>query len=236
MSVSAQHSHTQVSEQQSQVALIDVDANLRHEALVGDVVELIQTAQGNGVAQFVAPASTLQDSKASLELAQTFKNTVFATVGVHPYHCLNPIQESDMKYMRELASAPECRAVGECGLDTTQGFPSLSEQLPWFKAQVRLACDLNKPLFLHQRGAFQQFNAVLDEQGDRLPPVLIHCFTGSAMELEHYIKRGFSVSLSGFVFRPSFTEEHSSSIMNTLPLDKVMIETDAPYMGFKVPT
>lgn len=212
--------------------LIDVDANLLHQALQSDKDVLMDSATRVGVTRFVVPGSTLADSAAAIHLAATQPTVVLATAGVHPYHAHSNPSTAELEQLEILARNPLCRAIGECGLDTSEGFPALEPQLAWLEAQVSLACKLKKPLFLHQRGAFDAFNAILESH--ELPPVLVHCFTGTQAELSYFVHRGYSISLSGFVYRKEFVKEHASSLAATLPLDRVMVETDSPYMGFKV--
>mmetsp|Transcript_9779 Transcript_9779/g.36794 ORF Transcript_9779/g.36794 Transcript_9779/m.36794 type:complete len:208 (-) Transcript_9779:339-962(-) len=148
---------------------------------------------------------------------------------------------------------PRCVAVGESGLDTTEGFPDLAVQVPLFEMQLRLAVELQKPLFLHIRGAHEQFlESVREIDAESIAPsspgefqvpvakvlgvpILVHCFTESVAELQEIIDMGCFVSFSGFLCR---NKPESKAILDALaagvvPLDKVMIETDAPYMGFK---
>eukprot|EP00656_Telonema_subtile_P054057 TRINITY_DN7966_c0_g1_i3.p4 TRINITY_DN7966_c0_g1~~TRINITY_DN7966_c0_g1_i3.p4 ORF type:complete len:131 (+),score=34.00 TRINITY_DN7966_c0_g1_i3:335-727(+) len=96
-----------------------------------------------------------------LQLAQSYPGTVFATAGVHPYSVLECNQHT-LQQLEQMSSEPQVVAIGECGLDSTEGFPPVEAQLPWFEAQVELGCRLGLPLFLHHRGAQQLFLQVLD--------------------------------------------------------------------------
>ena len=108
-------------------------------------------------------------------------------------------------------------------------------QIRWFIPQLNLARSLNMPLFLHERLAFKDMFKLLHEAKNQggLPPVLVHCFTGSASELDAYIRLGCYVSFSGVICRAQAGADLRSAIKSVkVPLDKVMIETDAPYLGF----
>ena len=180
------------------------------------------------------------------------------TLGIHPYHVNdddlqglsgeNPIlacmEELKSLYSKALDVASENEskkmwviAAGECGLDQAPGFPPLEEQLPWFEAQVNLAKELNLPLFVHERMASEQTLQVLDAL-DRDHKVLIHCFTGNAREAQVYLERGYSISLAGGFLAKKDAGENAKDVCNALPSlwpllrDKLMLETDAPYMGF----
>ncbi|CAM9554872.1 unnamed protein product [Hapterophycus canaliculatus] len=138
-----------------------------------------------------------------------------------------------MAEIAKLAADEEVRCIGECGLDFSEGFPSPVLQLPWFERQVQLACELKKPLFLHEREAFVDFLKVLRRYDvlHGLPPCLVHCFTGSEEELAAYLDMGFFVSVAGGICR-----EKSGAVLREavkrIPLNRLMVETDAPYLGF----
>jgi TatD DNase family protein len=186
------------------------------------------------------------------------------TIGIHPYHVSDPFhfypliddEQNDshpaappnadamditslMDYARKLLNHTPNRkwicAIGECGLDTTQGFPPIAYQIPFFIGQIELANEYGLPLFLHERGAHDTLLQLLDQHADesRIPRIIVHCFTGSAQECHIYVERGYFLSLSGFVFRAEEGEAVRFCLEEgILPLDRLMIETDAPYMGF----
>ncbi|CAM9529167.1 unnamed protein product, partial [Phaeothamnion confervicola] len=214
--------------------LVDVDANLLHEALRADAPAHIEAAAAVGVRHFVVPGSTLEDSVGAIALAEKYPAVVFPTVGVHPYNVLacGPIDDA-MAQIRQLASSSLVRCVGETGLDVSEGFPALEEQMPWFERQVALACELGKPLFLHERRAHEPFVEVLKryKSSGSLPPCLVHSFTGTAEEAQEYLRLGFFLGVAGFLCKP----QHGQSLRETvasLPPNRLMVETDAPYLGF----
>lgn len=216
--------------------LIDCDANLLHPDLVADLDQLIARAQAVGVTQFVTPGSTLDESAAALELATTKRGICFGTAGVHPFHCHAGPSAAELKRLAELCGRPGCIAVGECGLDNADGFPSAEHQLPWFAAQLDLACELQKPVFLHERLAFDAVKAELMARQPKLPPVLVHCFTGASADLEWYLDFGCYVGFTGFLLNTKRAATLRAALQTgdvVVPLDRVVIETDAPYMGFK---
>jgi TatD DNase family protein len=160
-------------------------------------------------------------------------------VGVHPYHVLDDGGECGgdlsgaVAEMRDLLvrHRPWCAAVGECGLDATDGFPPLDAQLPYFEAQVALAQELDMPLFVHERLAFDECVVVLDRHSVTVP-VLVHCFTGTQRQCRAYVQRGCYISVSGYLFKEEAADLRQCLEDGGIPLDRLMIETDAPYMGF----
>ena len=192
------------------------------------------------IVAMLSPSSTIEEAKSGLELLQTNPPPlrVKTTVGVHPYHVNDDELEGKSleehgKTIKDLLSANSeyCSAVGECGLDTSEGFPPIEDQLPWFRLQVQIAQELQLPIFVHERLAFAECLDILKDVDDI--PVIIHCFTGTKEECVEYVKRGYYISVSGYFLKE--TNDNCNDVLSCLtegiiPLDKLMIETDAPYM------
>eukprot|EP00501_MAST-03F_sp_TOSAG23-6_P002536 GSMAST32.ASY1.ANO1.2675.1 assembled CDS len=233
--------------------MVDVDCNFTHKDLASDMPALITASAKCGISEFIVPGSTIEESKQCIKLANEYPGKIFATLGVHPYNSKHLQKDSDFadtlkrlyndqKVNNDLKSIV---AIGECGLDYSDGFPPCQDQIWCFEKQVALACKLNIPLFLHERLAFDDFCKVLDTQekisqklsDDQLglPPIIIHCFTGTLSELKYYLERGFYVSFSGVLCnktRGKALYANGGFKWSTL-LDRIMIETDSPYLGFK---
>lgn len=154
---------------------------------------------------------------------------------MHPYNATADPTPSELQSLAEMARLPSVRAVGECGLDYSPSFPQAALQHTWFSAQLELACELNKPLFLHERLAHDDFLRLIDacqtKFPGRFPEAVVHCFTGNAQELETYVARDFYIGVTGFVCK----QTHGAALrelVHKIPLDRLVLETDAPYMGF----
>ena len=241
--------------------LVDVDCNLLHEDLmkamdsistvkvdgVDDSWKILHhhsTVQSNIVA-IISPSSTLDESERSVRLLEnsTINDRngieVKTTVGVHPYHALE-VGEPDVETINRLRKLLDnnksvISCIGECGLDYMDGFPDSKHQKPWFKAQLELAVEYQLPIFLHERIAFDDTTACIDEvvqkHGSDVP-IIVHCYTGTLEQCKEYMRRGYYISFSGFVNKPGSEEVKSCLRSGVIPLDKIMIETDAPYLGF----
>jgi len=121
----------------------------------------------------------------------------FCTIaGVHP-HDAKTWTEECYETLKELIGNPECVAVGECGLDFNRNFSPQDVQLRVFEEQVRLACELRKPLFLHERDAHEDMVRILEAHKDKLPPAVLHCFTGTSAQVQKYIDMGLYIGLTG---------------------------------------
>ena len=233
--------------------LIDVDCNLWHKELrslktthQNDAPMLTILTEDavceSNIVAMLSPSSTIREARMGLKLLSSTQTLIpiLTTVGIHPFHVtdregLSPEDsrnENDVvESMKELMNHPFVCAVGECGLDATDGFPPLDDQLYWFRIQVQLAQQHGTlPLFVHERLAFSETIHVLDTC---TVPVLIHCFTGTKEECKEYVKRGYSISISGYIFKRQSEQTRACLVEDLIPLHQLMIETDAPYMGFE---
>lgn len=152
---------------------------------------------GAGVQKIMVTGTSLHASKEALRLTRLYPGTLYSTAGVHPHDAKSWTEES-MSALRDLASTNvECVAIGECGLDYNRMFSPRDMQLHVFEQQVKLAVELNKPLFVHEREAHDDLVEVLTKFTGKLPPTVIHCFTGTVDEAREYIARGFYIGLTG---------------------------------------
>lgn len=215
--------------------LIDIGVNLAHRSLRADCAEVIRRAQAAGVAVLVATGTSVAGSREALELAQKseHRGVVFSTAGVHPHDAAR-CDEAAFRELRELAKRPEVVAVGECGLDFNRDFSPRPVQQRIFAAQVELAIELGKPLFLHERDAHAALLEVLDRYREpasgTLPvPAVVHCFTGQAQALSDYLARGFYIGITGWICDERRGRE-LQGLVSRIPLDRLMVETDAPFL------
>lgn len=209
------------------MTLVDIGVNLAHDSFDADRDEVIARARAAGVTRMIVTGSTLASSVAAVRLAGT-QPGLYATVGVHPHHATE-VSAADTPQLAALLQAPRAVAVGECGLDFFRDFSPRDRQEEAFRLQLALAMDTGLPVFLHQRDAHGRFVAILDECGKRLPRGVAHCFTGGPDELRDYLDRGLHIGVTGWI-----CDERRGDALRAaarfLPLDRVMVETDAPYL------
>ena len=208
--------------------LIDIGANLTHDSFDHDRDAVMQRARDAGVAQMVVTGASREHSPKALELARAHPGELFATAGVHPHHASEYTAECDAE-MRELHAHPEVVAVGECGLDYFRDFSPRPAQRRAFERQLQIAVDTRKPLFLHQRDAHADFMAMMKEFDGRLGPVVVHCFTGSREELFDYLDHDWHVGITGWLCDER-RGAHLRGIVGNIPAQRLMVETDAPYL------
>jgi TatD DNase family protein len=207
---------------------IDIGINLINKQFQYDADQVIQRAQQAGVHQIILTGVSLAVTQKSVQLAKKYPNVLYATAGVHP-HNAKDWNNDVAAAIRKQAMLSEVVAIGECGLDFDRDFSPRPVQESCFRAQLDLAIELQKPLFLHERAAFERFIAVLSDYENKLPKGVVHCFTGTLKEAKTYLDKGFYLGITGAV-----TDErrfgHLKEVLRYIPSDRLMIETDAPYM------
>ena len=213
---------------------IDIGINLTNKQFAGEYDEVIDRAISAGVEQILLTGTSERSSKEALALAKEYPETLFATAGIHP-HDAKTMNAESIKILAALLKEKKVVAVGECGLDFDRDFSPRPVQESCFHAQLSLAEEVQKPLFLHERAAFDRFIAILKEHSS-LPEGVVHCFTGQLKEAKTYLEMGYYIGFTGAITdvrRFAALEE----VVRYVPLDRMLIETDAPFMMPKnVPT
>jgi TatD DNase family protein len=208
--------------------LIDIGANLGHESFAHDFDAVLARARAAGVVQMVVTGASRAGSAHALQLAQAHPGVLYATAGVHPHHATEYTDEADAE-LRALHADARVVAVGECGLDYHRDFSPRPAQRRAFERQLQLAADTGKPLFLHQREAHADFVAMLRAFDGRLGPAVVHCFTGSREELFECLDHDWHIGITGWLCDER-RGTHLRELVRHIPADRLMIETDAPYL------
>jgi len=147
---------------------------------------------------------------------------------VHPHHAADFDDESEA-LLRELSRQTGVVAVGETGLDYFRDFSPRAVQREVFRRQLGIGIDSGLPLFLHMRDAHGDFHAILREVRDRLSDVVVHCFTGSRDELRDYIDLDCHIGITGWICDER-RGTHMKDYLSDIPADRLLVETDAPYL------
>ena len=206
--------------------LIDIGANLTHPAFHSDLPQVLERARGAGVTAIVVTGTSVAESLNALKASNAYPETVFATAGVHPHHA-RECDESTIPALRVLAQQPRVVAIGECGLDFNRNYSPHPDQEKWFLAQLELAIEVKKPLFLHSRDAFPRFPDLLMQY--KLPKAVAHCFTGNRQELHAYLDLGLYIGITGWICDER-RGAHLLELVRDIPADRLMLETDSPYL------
>jgi TatD DNase family protein len=207
---------------------LDIGANLTHRSFDADREQVIERARAVSVSTMIVTGADLESSRHAAELARTHPGVLFATAGVHPHHA-DSLDVATIEALRLLIAQPQVVAVGECGLDYYRNFSPHAAQRRAFESQLRLAAESGRPVFLHQREAHADFVAQLRDFRGLLSAAVAHCFTGTAEELEDYLELGLSIGITGW-FCDERRGAHLHELVRRIPIDRLMLETDAPYL------
>jgi len=208
--------------------LLDIGANLTHESFRHDFDAVLQRAHKHGIARLIVTGASREGSTHALALTTAYPGTLFATAGVHPHHAIDYDDAVDV-LLRELAQDHAVRAMGETGLDYNRNYSPRDVQLRVFERQLQIAVDVQKPLFLHQRDAHADFVALLRRYRDKVPGAVVHCFTDTGEALRDYLALDCHIGITGWICDER-RGTHLRELVREIPANRLMIETDAPYL------
>jgi TatD DNase family protein len=209
--------------------LIDSHCHLDYAPMSPDVTGTLARARAAGVEQCVTIGCSPSSMPVAVELARSHAQ-VFASVGIHPHEARH-LDDAMLEQIEQLAaSTPEkVVAIGETGLDYHYDFSPRDAQLLGFARQIALAKRLDLPLVLHIRDAHADAWQVLAEHPPRENPGVVHCFTGTPAEAERWLELGWHISFSGIAtFKTAVALREAAALV---PRDRIMLETDAPYLA-----
>jgi TatD DNase family protein len=207
--------------------LVDTHAHLTYSPLWEHLDEVLSRSRLAGVSRWITVGTSPEENQRAVESAERTEG-LWAAVGYHPHHA-DQVSPDDLETLRRTAAHPRVAAVGETGLDYYYQHSAPDNQRRIFEEQLAIAAQVRKPVIVHIRQAFEEALAILDEYRSRLPKVVIHCYSGNPSETEEVLRRGFFVSFTGIItFKKAETLRQSARM---IPLERVMIETDCPYLS-----
>jgi len=216
-------------------ALTDTHCHLDFDRFDADREQVIARAKKQGLTHILVPGIDLASSRAAVALADEFE-MVYAAVGVHPNS--GTTWEADTRQqLADLAGHPKVVAIGEIGLDYYRDWTPKPLQRKVFREQLALAAELGKPVIIHNREAFEDvvpmltdWQEELAESGDQLAeiPGVLHSYSGNIMQAESVLTSGYYLGFTGPVTFKNALD--TQEVAQKIPLDKMLIETDAPYL------
>jgi TatD DNase family protein len=210
------------------VTLVDIGINLAHDSYDADRPQVIARARAAGVTHMIVTGSSIAGTRRAIELVREYPQALRATAGVHPHHA-QEFTADQREELRGLLQAEEVCSAGECGLDYFRNFSPQADQQRAFRAQLELAVEAKRPLFLHQRDAHSDFVAILRDYLPRVPAAVAHCFTGTRAQLDEYLSLGLYIGVTGWI-----NDERRGQLLKELvvsiPAERLMLETDGPYL------
>ena len=210
------------------IDLVDIGANLTHDSFDEDRDAVMQRASDAGVHRIILTGSSEQGSRDAAVLAESRPGKLYATAGVHPHHA-SDYSDVVQHTLTELTAHDAVVAVGECGLDYFRNFSPPDQQRDAFRRQLELAAEAQLPVFLHQRDAHEDFLKILAPAMTNISRAVAHCFTGGEAELGAYLDLGLYIGITGWVCDERRGDD-LKNIIDQIPLERLMIETDAPYL------
>ena len=236
--------------------MVDIGINLNHRSFSSNLDQILSDSFSSGVTTLILTGTSWKSSRSSAQLvdrlsipsssesssssSSSSSSTISSssipelwyTSGIHPHDAASwKLQKDPDATLTQLCAAPRCVAVGECGLDFNRMFSPQAEQEQCFVAHIKVAVALNKPLFLHERDAFDRFIHLLREHRPSKtgPPAVVHCFTGTSAQVQAYLAEGCYIGITGWVTDPR-RGRALRELIPLIPLDRLMIETDAPFL------
>ena len=207
--------------------MFDIGVNLTSSQFAKDRDDVVARAFAAGVNGMLLTGTNLHESQQALKLAQHYPHC-WSTAGVHP-HDSSQWQSSTEDEIIALANQSEVVATGECGLDFNRNFSTPQEQERAFEAQLRIAAELQMPIFMHCRDAHGRFLTLLEPWLDSLPGAVLHCFTGTRQEMQDCVDRGLYIGITGWVCDER-RGTHLHPLLRDIPAGRLMLESDAPYL------
>ena len=196
----------------------------------GEVAGILERARSNGVAAVIAAGVTVDSSRRCVELGREHAGMVWAGVGVHPMEPGIDLSDGDVEWLRELASAPETVCMSEVGLDYEPGMPDRKVQDRGLRLQLRVAVDAGLPVIFHNRGAGLDPLRALEEEVRGRVAAVAHYFQGPADYARECLNRGVLLSLAKPLLR---LPELQETVRDAVPLERIVLETDAYPQPFK---
>ncbi|MFP4136811.1 MAG: TatD family hydrolase [Halomonas sp.] len=215
----------------SPAPLVDIGANLTHASFARDLPAVLARARAANVTTLILTGTDREHAEQAVALCREQGGAglaLHATAGVHPHDASR--WDADLAAaMAELQRHPEVVAVGECGLDFNRNFSPPVDQERALEAQLAIAAECGKPLFLHERDAGRRLREMLHAWRDDLTDAVVHCFTADRETLFGYLDLDLHIGLTGWLCDER-RGHHLRELVGEIPAARLMVETDCPYL------
>jgi len=207
--------------------MIDSHCHLDHEQINSDLSNVIKRSKDVGIEKLLTISTSFESFKKIKDII-TEDEIIFGTIGIHPHETDNNEISVD-EIVKNFDENPKIIGIGETGLDFYYNNSDKEKQIKSFKKHIEASIKTNSPLIIHSRNAEDETFEILNQYHDKKLKILMHCFTGSKNFAERLLKLNAFFSASGII-----TFKNSLDLQETfkfLPLDKILIETDSPYLA-----
>ncbi len=207
--------------------MIDTHTHLYLDHFKEDIDDVIQRAISVGVEKFYLPSISSKYNKSMHDLESKFPNRVFCMIGLHPCY-VDKNFELEIKFVKDQIKSNTYKAIGEIGIDLFHEKKYFKQQIIAFEEQIKLAIEYDLPIIIHSRESFDEILEVLKKyKSDKLRGIF-HCFTGNEDQAKKIIDLNFFLGIGGVV---TFKNGKISEFLSSIPLDRIVLETDSPYLA-----
>ena len=207
--------------------MIDTHTHLYLDHFKDDIDDVIQRAISVGVEKFYLPSISSKYNESMHDLESKFPNRVFCMIGLHPCY-VDKNFELEIKFVKDQIKSNSYKAIGEIGIDLFHEKKYFKQQIIAFEEQIKLAIEYDLPIIIHSRESFNEIFEVLEKyKSDKLRGIF-HCFTGNQDQAKKIIDLNFFLGIGGVV---TFKNGKISEFLSSIPLNKIVLETDSPYLA-----
>jgi TatD DNase family protein len=207
--------------------LIDTHCHLTSKEYNENIQSVLEKSIEANVKRWITIGTDSADSEKAVSLANRFEN-MYAAVGIHP-HDAESATDSDLLKIKQLAADKKCVAIGETGLDFYYNLSDKKSQYKLFENMLETAIETDLPVMIHSRDAADDTLEIIDRFSERIKKLVFHCFSYTPRYAEKLLERGFYISFTGVVtFKNA---DQTREVAKIVPIDRMMIETDCPYMS-----
>ena len=214
----------------NELKYIDIGLNLANKQFKRDRDEVVKNSYDNNIG-FIITGTDKRANYEALNLCDEYNNyPIYCTCGIHPHNADDWNDEYKNIIIQQLRSDDKyIKAIGEIGLDYDRMYSKKENQLECFDEMLSLAEEFNKPVFLHERSAVEDFIKVLKNHRKLCNRAVVHCFTGNRATVLRYLNLGCYIGITGWIC-DSRRNKDLVDALKVIPLERLMIETDAPYL------
>ena len=207
--------------------MIDTHTHLYLDHFKDDIDDVIQRAVSVGVEKFYLPSISSKHNKSMHVLENKFPNRIFCMIGLHPCY-VDQNFELEIEFVKKQIKEHDYKAIGEIGIDLFHEKKYFKQQVIAFEEQIKLAIEYNLPIVIHSRESFDEIFEVLKKYKSNRLRGIFHCFTGDKEQAKKIIGLNFLLGIGGVV---TFKNGKISKFLSSIPLNKIVLETDSPYLA-----
>ncbi|MFY7814820.1 MAG: TatD family hydrolase [Chryseobacterium taeanense] len=208
--------------------MIDTHTHLYAEEFDDDRNETILRAMDKGVSEFYLPAIDSESHEKMLQLEAQYPEHIFSMMGLHPCYVKHETWEDELAIVRKYLDERNFPAIGEIGIDLYWDKTTLDIQVKAFEQQIDWAIEKDLPIVIHTRESFDETFEVLERKKHPKLRGIFHCFSGNLEQAKHAIDLNFILGIGGVV---TFKNGKIDQFLHEIPLDKIVLETDSPYLA-----